>query len=58
VISNSYKVSQDALSVVRAFRILRNQNFFKDIEYFKDKKKEFSESEFNVIVGSILETVF
>jgi len=40
VISNSYKGSQDALSVVRAFRILRNQKFFKDIEYFKDQKKE------------------
>jgi hypothetical protein len=29
VISNSYKGSQDALSVVRAFRILRNQSFQK-----------------------------
>ena len=32
VISNSYKGSQDALSVVRAFRILRDQSFFKIIE--------------------------
>jgi len=28
------------LSVVRAFRILRSQKFFKEIEYFKDEQKE------------------
>ena len=36
MISKCYKGSQDAESAVRAFRVLRNQDFFKKIE-----KKEY-----------------
>ncbi len=32
VISKCYKGSQDSYSVIRAFRILRNQEFFKKID--------------------------
>ncbi len=50
LISKCYKGSQDAQSAVRAFRILREQDFLK-----KSIKLNML---FGVIVASILETVF